>query len=140
MAFVEKINWHYQVYTPHIEIRLISPDGMEWPNDGTDDLAVVDTGFTGEILISTTLYDMLELNKWENIPNRHSTADGRCVETLISNGSILIPKLHLEPFNVEIITMEGRKNGPILIGAKFLRKFQLLLDGPSTKLRLCEEI
>ena len=138
MANEKEISWLYiENRTPCLGIRLKTESGVEYPltlNDET--LVMIDTGYDGEIKLPRDIYYMLGFNKWEEPePDTFEVADGSTIEMNAAKGFILIPKLRPDPYTVKVhsVSDENIDTPEILIGATFIKRFRLLLDGPATK-------
>jgi len=133
-----KINWPYLGrYQPHLEIVIESPSGLIYPQQGSES-AIVDTCFDGEILIPGPIYNYLDFQKYEEISDSFQTAGSGALECTKANGTIFIPKIN-KTYEVEFhLDHKGQRNTrPVLIGNRFLKRFRLILDGPSEKLIIC---
>ncbi len=127
--------WEYGFDSFQIGIQIVKPEKMDvWPQEGEHQF-LVDTGYTGEtaeILIPCELFDKLKL---EELPKsqrpKGRTVDDREVDLRISVNKIYIPKMQKD-FLVFITTFPENET-EYLIGAGFLKKFRLLLDGPKNK-------
>ena len=131
----EEISWPY-TDSPYLEIRLRSVSEEEYPlNDG--ELVMIDTGFSEDILVPISIYKHLMLDKWEE-PDEGMLilADKSIMLTRIAKGYILIPKFSSGLFEVRVhcAYKKEQDTAEIVIGLGFIKKFKLLLDGPSSKL------
>lgn len=134
MADKEEISWPY---TPHpcLGMRLKTASGEEYPVID-EKLVMIDTGYSGEVLLPRDLYEGLKLNMWEEPePDEFELGDGSTVFMKVAHGYILIPKLRSDSFSVRIHSMdeEGKDTSEIIIGTKFIKRFKLLLDGPANR-------
>lgn len=138
MANEIAISWPYQGSsgnTPYMDIRLKSPSGEIYPNDDEPPIsALIDTGYDGEIFIPKPVYDALNFDFSEAPSELLYVASGERIEVHIGYGFIIIPGL--DPFNEFEIKMQcffDNGTGDILIGNEFIKKFKILLDGPSNQ-------
>lgn len=137
MADEEEVSWPY-TNAPYLGIRLRSLSGLEYPLD-EEELVMIDTGFSGEILLPKSIYEDLGFNMWEEPePDEFVLGDGGIVYLIAAHGDILIPKIHLAPFSIRVhrIYEEEKDADEIIIGVKFAKRFRLLLDGPGNKVRV----
>jgi hypothetical protein len=85
MANEEEVTWPY-TNAPYLGIRLKNPSGLEYPLDG-EELVMIDTGFSGEILLPKSVYEDLEFNMWEEPePDEFVLGDGRTVYLIAAHG------------------------------------------------------
>ncbi len=137
MADKEEISWPYNLH-PCLGVRLKTASGEEYPL--TDEkLVMVDTGYSGEVLLPRNLYQDLGFNMWEEPePDRFILGDGSSVSMIAARGHLLVPKLRSEPFPVRIhrILGENQDTNEIIIGVRFIKRFELLLDGPANKVSI----
>lgn len=137
MADKDEISWPYD-HHPYLGIRLKTPSGEEYPLTN-EELGMVDTGYSGGILLPRYLYEELGFNMWEEPELQEVTvADGGSGYMIVARGYILVPKLRSEPFPVRVNAWHGEEKDTdeILIGVKFIKRFKLLLDGPANKMRI----
>ena len=100
---------------------------------------MIDTGYSGEVLLPKSLYEKLGFNKWEEPElEEFELGDGSSMQVIAASGYVLIPKLHPEPFSVRVHRPyeEEIDTDEIIIGVEFIKRFKLLLDGPSAKVRI----
>lgn len=137
MADKEEIGWPYTDH-PSLGVRLRTTFGQEYPLTD-EELVMVDTGYSGEIVIPRRLYQMLGFQMWEEPEFQSFTvADGGELQMRVSHGYIVMPKLERALFSVEVHTCvkEEIDFDEIIIGVKFIKRFKLLLDGPANKVRI----
>jgi len=103
-----------------------------------EELVQLDTGYDGELLLPYKLYQDLALYQWE-YPEEYwpvgKTVSGEIIELILAKGQVLIPRWNIA-LEVFIETFEG--NEELLLGRSFIRKFKVLLDGPSNKVCLID--
>ena len=134
MADKEEISWPYNLH-PYLGVRLRTASGEEYPLID-EKRVMIDTGYSGEILLPKDLYEELSFNMWEEPePDEFKLGDGSSIYLIASHGYILIPKLCSESFPVRVhrVYPEEKDTDQIMIGVKFIKKFKLLLDGPANK-------
>ena len=138
MANEEEINWPY-TDSPYLGIRLRTPSGREHPLVNEEELVMIDTGYTGEVFLPKDLYEELGFSLWEEPePDEFILGDGSKMHLIASLGYILIPKLDFAPFPVRVhrAYKEEQDTDRIIIGTQFIKRFKLLLDGPTNKVRI----
>ena len=138
MADEGEISWSYDDGSPCLGIRLKTYNGSEYPSESPEEILVfIDTGYDGEICIPWRIYAELGFERWEEPESKeYETADKRVISMKVANGCILIPKHSpvIIPVKVETPTEEEHTDEEeIIIGAKFIKRFRLLLDGPAEK-------
>lgn len=131
----EEISWSYRDDLPYLGVRLSTPAGKEYPLVNEEQV-LIDTGFSEEILLPKNIYEQLGLNMWEAPESEgFKLVDGTSIDLIPSKGYLLIPKLRAAPFPVIVhkASNEIQDTNEIIIGAKFIKRFKLLLDGPADK-------
>jgi len=112
-------------------------DGLMHTED--KDLIQLDTGYSGEVLLPYDLYLQMEFRRWQ-YPREWwpagTTASGQRLELIVSRGLVAVPALG-QQFEVLVDTFVN--NTRFLIGRAFLRRFQILLDGPSRQVCLLRD-
>ena len=131
----EEISWAYKDKHPHMGIRLVSPGDIEYPV-GTEELVLLDTGWSGGIVLPIRIYEQLELQRWEKpdiVP--YELADGSDMNMYEAEGFLFVPKLN-NRYEVAFYRSvdKGQDSNEILLGIDFINNFKLLLDGPAQKL------
>lgn len=135
----EEISWTYNNNHPYMGIRLKTFDGNEHPIDG-EELVLLDTGFSGGIILPIKIYNQLKLQNWENPePLEFELTDGKVLEMLEADGYIFVPKLKKQ-FDIKFYRSadETQDGCEIVLGINFINNFRLLLDGPSKTLSVLE--
>ncbi|MGC9445322.1 MAG: hypothetical protein ACP5E9_10425 [Candidatus Methanospirareceae archaeon] len=97
---------------------------------------MIDTAYDGEIKLPRNIYYTLGFNKWEDPePDTFEVADCSTIEMNTAKGFILIPKLSSDPYTVKVhsVSDDNLDTPEILIGATFIKRFRLLLDGQAEK-------
>jgi predicted aspartyl protease len=138
MADEEEIIWSYDNH-PYLGVRLKTYAGREYPSTNNEDQVMIDTGYSGEILLPIKIYIGLGFNDWEEpIVDDFELVDKTEIKLKVANGLILIPKLNNQPFPVRVHSASDEKQDTeeIIIGVKFIKKFKLLLDGPADKVSI----
>jgi len=103
------------------------------PHHPTEELVQIDTGYSEEILIPQTLFDTLNLERWQlpdSMSPQGSTVTGQIIHFIEAPANVVIPQIATH-YQVIVQTFVG--NHRFLIGRKFLRRFKLLLDGPGSQ-------
>lgn len=99
----------------------------------TAELVQLDTGYSEQVLIPHRLFQALNLGHWRlprMLAPKATTVTGQVIEFLEAHADVVIPKLG-EQHRVIVQTFAG--NTRFLIGRAFLRRFEVLLDGPGEK-------
>jgi len=138
MADESDISWDYSNCSPYLGIRLTTYDGSEYPSDvNGEKLVLIDTGYDGEICIPLWLYTELGFERWEEPEPKQYQSRGGDIFMRVAHGCIRIPKYSSEPIPVSVEAQEDEvTDNEIIIGAGFVKRFRLLLDGPARKLYL----
>lgn len=134
MADEEEISWPY-TDKPYLGIRLKTASGEEYPLIN-EEMVMIDTGYTGEIILPKDIYERLSLSMWEEPePEEFILGDGSSMYLIAAHGYILITRLRSEPFCVRVHRAyeEEKDTDEIIIGVGFVKRFKLLLDGPANK-------
>lgn len=134
MADEEEISWPYDDFA-YLGIRLGTVSGKEYPSIN-EELVMIDTGYSGEVLLPRHLYGELGFDMWEEPePDEFKLGDESSMYLIAAKGYILIPELHLGPFPVRVHKAyeEKQDTNKIIIGVNLIKRFKLLLDGPATK-------
>jgi predicted aspartyl protease len=95
-----------------------------------EELIQLDTGYSEELLIPQTLFEALNLARWQlpdSIAAQGTTVTGQVIQFNEAPVDVVIPKTG-EQHRVIAQTFAG--NTRFLIGRTFLRRFKVLLDGP----------
>ena len=98
-----------------------------------EELVQIDTGYSEEILMPHPLFDLLNLERWQlpdSMSARGSTVTGQVIHFIEAPAYIVIPQMGAR-YQVIVQTFMG--NSRFLIGRKFLRRFKVLLDGPTNR-------
>ncbi len=120
------------VLAPYLDISISDP----FETSVIDASGLVDTGYDGELLIPSDLYETLKLEEFEF--NQDSvviaeTASGEKLELLSASGAIKVKGLEL----AIIITIDTHDFcQEILIGRKFLESFNIILYGKKKNIDL----
>jgi len=103
-----------------------------------EELVQLHTGYDGELLLSYELYQDLPLYKWE-YPEEYwpvgKTVSGEIIELILAKGQVLIPRWNVA---LEVFIETFEDNEELLLGRSFVRKFKVLLDGPSSRVCLLD--
>lgn len=139
MASKTPVSWPYHgpFNQPHIEIRIKTLNDKIYPTLEDDPFPVlVDTGYTGELLIPKPIFKLLELDKADSPQSDNLTvADGGSQEAVVVYGFMMIPKLSNE-FEIKIHCFINSESNDIIIGHGFIQRFKLLLNGPQKELSI----
>lgn len=96
----------------------------------TEEFVQLDTGYSEELLIPYSLFEALNLQHWQ-LPHAlapyGTTVTGQIIHFLEAYTEVMIPQTG-ERHRVIAQTFVG--NTRFLIGRAFIRRFQILLDGP----------
>lgn len=137
----EKVSWPYRDDSPYIGIKIQTDSGEEYPLANHEKLVLIDTAYDGEILLPRSIYHELRLYNWEKPePLEYLLGDGSKMNLTSASGLVLIPKHSKSPIRVEIHTANeaGQDTDGILLGAKFIKRFKLLLNGPVSELTILQ--
>lgn len=147
MANDEKMTcWPYQYQVhPYIDIRIRNFIGDEYPIE-EEESVLVDTGYSGEILLPKRIYDDLKLMKWEEpelVEFELANTNKKPTNFIVSNGLVIIPKLsflklrEFYPIKIHRFKEEDADTDEIIIGAKFIKNFKILLNGHIDPPQIC---
>jgi predicted aspartyl protease len=103
------------------------------PHHHQEELVQLDTGYSEELLIPQTLFQTLNLARWQlpdSIAAQGTTVTGQIIQFNEAPVDIIIPRTG-EQHRVIAQTFAG--NIRFLIGRAFLRRFKVLLDGPESQ-------
>jgi len=140
MEIIKEIaSWEY-TDKAYIGITINDPDGK--PLDD-EQLAEIDTGFSGDIILPFKMFNKYNLNRWETpLPIFGSTVEKREIPFIVASTKISIPKANLT-FDVRISTFEEDRDEcgheeceEFLVGIKLLKKLRILLDSEKERVRL----
>jgi predicted aspartyl protease len=96
----------------------------------TEESVQIDTGYSEELLIPQALFESLNLPRWQlptSVAAQGTTVTGQIIKFSEAPVDVIIPKTG-EHQRVIAQTFAG--NIRFLIGRAFLRRFQVLFDGP----------
>jgi len=99
----------------------------------TEELIQIDTGFSEELLVPQALFEALHLARWQlpdAIAAQGTTVTGQIIQFNEAPVDVFIPKTGAQ-HRVMAQTFAGNRR--FLIGRAFLRRFQILLDGPGSQ-------
>ncbi|UZE92717.1 MAG: hypothetical protein IB616_02655 [Methanosarcinales archaeon] len=117
---------------PCMGIQIQSPEGIVYPLE--EQLTLIDTGYSGGILLPKQIYRRLHLHKWEYPdPEIYIMANEKEIKTIQARGYIIVPRLSSELIEVKIDTPKEEDTKDILLGCEFIRQFKLLLNGLNGK-------
>lgn len=89
----KEISWDYPNEHPHIGVRLKSFSNIEYPQGG-ELLVLLDTAWSGGVVLPIAIYDELELKRWEKPDQAEFTvANGNKLLMFQSRGILYVPKL-----------------------------------------------
>ncbi|MBI3913621.1 MAG: hypothetical protein HY327_05480 [Chloroflexi bacterium] len=112
-----------------LAIGILVKNPSSQPRGETEELVQLDTGYSGELLVPYDLFETLNLRHWRlPQPAQATTVTGQVIHLLEAHAGVIIPKTG-EEYRVVVQTFAG--NTRFLIGRAFLRRFKVLLDGPS---------
>lgn len=114
-----------------IEIQIQNLAGQSYFQP--DELVQIDTGYSEELLLPQTLFEALNLSRWQlpdAIAAQGTTVTGQIIEFSEAPIDVIIPKTG-EQYRIFAQTFAG--NTRFLIGRAFLRRFKVLLDGPGSQ-------
>lgn len=100
------------------------------PHRNEPELVQIDTGYSEEILIPETIFEMLNLAYWQlpdSVAAQATTVTGQVIRFREAPVDIEIPHAGLRQ---RVIAQTFPQNTRFLIGRAFLRHFKLILDGP----------
>jgi len=135
----KEISWTYEDNHPHIEIRIRTVNGKEYPVAG-ELLVLLDTGYSGGVILPIKTFENLELGLWENPnPRIFEQVDGTDLPMREADGFIFIPKLNKQ-FKVKLYAPENKDqdSNEILLGIDFMNNLKLILNGPDRILCVVE--
>jgi hypothetical protein len=98
-----------------------------------EELVQLDTGYSEELLLPYALFEALSLQHWRlphTLTPQGTTITGQVINFIEAHADIIVPKTG-EQHQVIVQTFVG--NTRFLIGRAFLRRFQILLDGPGNQ-------
>ena len=117
MAFVDD--------TILIPIRIKNPFlGLEYPESGNVH-AVLDTGFTGFLLVPEAVFTQLGFSEMRSIEVEAVTADSRTVRLRGVYGTIIFPDVNL---SVDGLIETGKNVQEILLGVRGVQRLRLYID------------
>jgi clan AA aspartic protease len=109
-----------------VPIRLTNPFlDAHYPPDGVA-MAVIDTGFTGFLLIPFKAFRALKLNELKPRLVKGELANGRSIELQAAYGILEIPELRFEDEGLIESNPDIRE---ILLGVRGMKKLRTLIDG-----------
>lgn len=112
-------------YTPFVNVRILNPFlGVSYPEDDWL-LAVIDTGFTGFLLVPEKVFMSLGLGEQRVKVIRARTADGREVELRGAYASLILRGLNVVLDGL-VETHEGVEE--VLLGMRALRGLRVILN------------
>ncbi len=123
MNYMEAVVLNGSYYVPLI---IANPfNGKTFPENGSNVLALIDSGFDGFILINKQTYYKLGLNQ---LKPREITIKGICcvVKALKYPIRLLLPDLNL---SVDGEAIYYEKNPEILVGTEFLSNLKIKING-----------
>ncbi len=99
----------------------------------TEDLIQLDTGYSEELLIPQTLFEALNLARWQlpdSVAAHGTTVTGQSINFNEAPVDVIIPRTGEQH---QMIAQTFDQNTRFLIGRAFLRRFKVLLDGPGSQ-------
>ncbi len=102
--------------------------GGRYPNEKGEILAVLDTGYTGFVLVPEDVFEELGLNQLEPVRSVAKTADGREIELKGNYAVIELPDIRL---GVEGLVETASNVEEILLGVEWLKEVDFVVDGCS---------
>ncbi|MFN8454479.1 MAG: hypothetical protein U0401_07365 [Anaerolineae bacterium] len=114
-----------------IEIQVRNLAGQ--PHHQTEELVQLDTGYSEELLIPQALFETLDLARWQlpdSVAAQGTTVTGQIIKFLEAPVDVFIPSAGQQ---YRVITQTFAGNARFLMGRAFIRRFQLLLDGPGSQ-------
>jgi len=109
-----------------VPIRLSNPLlETEYPDDGSL-MAVLDTGYTGFILVPPAIFRALKLDELEPMNVKGECADSRSIELQAAYGLFRIPELEFED---EGLIETNPKITETLLGMRATRRLETTIDG-----------
>ena len=129
----KRMSWPIADHTAYIPIKVHNTVfGKTFPDGDELLLAVLDTGFSGFVLVPPSIFNGIRLNEMKLLRTRGILADGRSLRLRGAYGSISIPELDFFEDGL-IETAPGILE--TIIGMEALRKLRLELDGCSDALK-----
>jgi hypothetical protein len=98
-----------------------------------EELVQLDTGYSEELLVPQVLFESLELARWQlpdSVAAQGTTVTGQIIKFNEAPVDIIIPRLGEQH---RVIAQTFAQNTRLLLGRGFLRRFKVLLDGPSSQ-------
>ena len=100
--------------------------GRRYPERGREVLAVLDTGYTGFVLVPPDVFEDLGLGQLEPVKGVARTADGREIELTGNYAVVEIPDIELR---AEDLVETAPNVEEILLGMEWLRYVILVVEG-----------
>jgi len=112
-----------------VPVAIESPlTGKEYPGEGKEVLAVLDTGYTGFALVPEDVFKALGLDQLEPVRSVARTADGKEIELKGNYAIVEIPDIGLRK---EGLVETAPNVEEILLGVEWLGEVYLTVDGCS---------
>lgn len=108
-----------------IPIKALNPfEGVQYPARGWA-LAVLDTGYTGFLLLPPEIYEFLRLGEQRQKIIKAETADGREVTLRAAYATVRVRDLDAP---IDGLVETGENVGEVLSGMRALRHLQTIID------------
>lgn len=120
------MTWSFADETLLVPIELSNPFlDAHYPPDGSV-MAVLDTGFTGFLLVPNRIFSELRLDELKPIVTTGQLADGTSIQLRGAYGSLRISELD---FMAEGLIETTPSMGEIILGIRGMKRLRTLVDG-----------
>jgi clan AA aspartic protease len=109
-----------------VEVRIVNPFmDANYPRDGLV-MAVLDTGFTGFLLVPFQVFKALKFDELKPRLVKGELANGTSIGLQAAYGILEIPEIRVED---EGLIESNRQIREILVGVKGMKKLRTVIDG-----------
>lgn len=120
------MTWAFTEESLLIPVRLSNPFlDTYYPSDGLV-MAVLDTGFTGFMVVPHRVFEALRLHELKSVQTTGQLADGTSIQLHGAYGILRIPEIRLEDEGLIETNPNIRE---IILGMRGMRRLRITIDG-----------